>query len=121
MLWMYPVVHLVSFAVLAILALMARWPIPRWGIALVLVVYAGMTEMVQGVMPPRKAEWGDWIQDLAGIVVGVAICWGIATVVRLLAGSRRAGPGGSSQTADDWEMARSVIVRSAARDPSWWC
>jgi hypothetical protein len=80
-----PVAHVVSFWVLAMLALAPRWPVPRWGIVLILAVYGGMTEIIQGFMPSRTPEWMDWFQDLGGIVAGAAICWAIATLVALRA------------------------------------
>ena len=77
-----PVAHLLSFSVLAVLALMARWPVPRWAIVVLMAAYGGMTEIVQGFFPPRTPEWLDWLQDLAGIAVGAALCWIVALAAR---------------------------------------
>ena len=76
-----PAAHLVSFLLLAVLALLPRWPLPRWGIALLLAIYGGMTEIIQGFVPPRTPEWEDWFQDLAGLALGVACCWVAALLI----------------------------------------
>ena len=73
--WLLPMAHLLSFWLLALLALTARWPAPRWAIGLVLVLYAGLTELGQGFLPWRTAEWGDWLQDVAGIGAAAVVCW----------------------------------------------
>jgi hypothetical protein len=100
-----PVAHLVSFFVLAVLALSARWPAPAWGIVLVLSLYGGMTELVQGFTPHRRPEWGDWFQDVAGIAVGAALCWGGALLAGAWAARRRpaAELAGPPDGTDDWE------------------
>jgi hypothetical protein len=102
---MLPAAHLISFVVLATLALAPRWPAPRWVIVLILVVYGGMTEIVQGFLPPRTPEWMDWFQDLGGILIGTAFCWGLtvflASLLRpdspddlgVVQGMRRSTPG----------------------------
>jgi VanZ family protein len=69
-----PYAHLLSFSVLAVAMLLAHWPLPRWSIVLLLGIYGGATEIIQGFIPPRTPEWMDWIQDLGGLAVGVAIC-----------------------------------------------
>jgi hypothetical protein len=69
-----PWAHLMSFSVLAALMLLARWPLPRWSIVLLLGIYGGATEIIQGFIPQRTPEWIDWLQDLGGLAVGVAIC-----------------------------------------------
>jgi VanZ family protein len=76
-----PAAHLVSFSLLAVLALMPRWPLPRWSIVLMLAVYGGMTEVIQGFIPPRTPEWQDWFQDICGLAVGVACCWAAAILL----------------------------------------
>jgi hypothetical protein len=69
-----PYAHLLSFSVLAVLVLLARWPLPRWSIALLLAGYGGATEIIQAVVPQRTPEWADWFQDVGGVALGVAIC-----------------------------------------------
>jgi VanZ family protein len=76
-----PSAHLLSFLVLAVLALLPRWPVPRWCIVLMLAAYGGMTEIVQGFNPPRTPEWQDWFQDLGGLAVGAALCWGVTLLI----------------------------------------
>ena len=70
-----PWAHLLSFSVLAVLMLLARWPMPRWSVVLILAVYGGATEIIQGFVPPRTPEWMDWFQDVSGVAVGAALCW----------------------------------------------
>lgn len=71
------VVHLLSFTLLAFLAMAARWPGAVWGVVLLLAAYAAGTELLQGLVSGRTPEWGDWFQDVVGIAVGVALhrCW----------------------------------------------
>jgi VanZ family protein len=90
-----PAAHLVSFLVLAMLALLPRWPVPRWCIVLMLAAYGGMTEIVQGFIPPRTPEWQDWFQDLGGLALGVALCWGITLLISRTSLVRRIGIAGS--------------------------
>jgi hypothetical protein len=124
-LWLFhtlmPLAHLISFSVLAVLTLAARWPLPRWLIATLLVTYAGATEIVQSCLPPRTAEWTDWFQDLGGILIGAALCWGVAAAVSWLFRrsndlERQLLPVPSS----DDEMLRNVMSRSSQTDESWW-
>ena len=60
---MLPVAHAVSFFVLAVVALMTRWPAPRWAIVLILAIYGGTTEAAQGLTLTRTPRWTDWCQD----------------------------------------------------------
>jgi VanZ family protein len=76
-----PWAHLLSFSVFAVLMLLARWPLPRWSIISLLAIYGGATEIIQSFIPPRTPEWIDWVQDLGGVAVGVAICSFAALVV----------------------------------------
>jgi hypothetical protein len=77
-----PAAHFLGFLVLAVVALSARWPGPRWGIVAVLAVYAAATEWTQGFVPPRTPEWIDWLQDIGGIAAGAAIYWGATALGR---------------------------------------
>ena len=70
-----PTAHAISFLVLAVLALAPRWPVPRWGIVIILAIYGGMTEVLQALVPPRTPEWMDWFQDLGGIAAGTVLYW----------------------------------------------
>jgi VanZ family protein len=116
---MLPIAHAISFLVLAVLALMTRWPIPRWSIVLVLVVYAGMTEIIQGRVPHRTPEWSDWLQDLVGIGLGVACCWGVAMLVGAFAEARRR-PEHPPPAPDEWTVIRRLLQRSSMGERSWW-
>jgi VanZ family protein len=84
-----PWAHLLSFGVLAVLTLLARWPVPRWSVVLMLALYGGATEIIQGFVPPRTPEWADWFQDIGGVAVGVAI--GSIVALLLVRVSRHAG------------------------------
>jgi VanZ family protein len=76
-----PWAHLLSFSVFAVLMLLARWPLPRWSIISLLALYGGASEIIQSFIPPRTPEWIDWVQDLGGVAVGVAICSFAALIV----------------------------------------
>jgi VanZ family protein len=78
-----PFAHMLSFSVCTVIALAACLPLPRWSIILSLVVYGALTEFIQGFVPCRTPEWVDWLQDLAGIAIGLAGFWFAIFVVRL--------------------------------------
>ena len=59
--------HFISFFLLAWLALAARWPVPSWGVLVLLIFYAMATELLQGLVGWRSCEWADWVQDVLGI------------------------------------------------------
>jgi hypothetical protein len=81
LLTLMPWAHLLSFSVLAAAMLLARWPMPRWVTVLILAMYGGATEIIQGFIPPRTPEWEDWFQDVGGVVVGVTVCSIIAMLL----------------------------------------
>jgi hypothetical protein len=64
------VVHLLLFAVLA---LTGRWAGARAGaLGVLLVVYAAVSEVVQGVSAlERSASVADWAADTAGVLTGL--------------------------------------------------
>jgi VanZ like family len=66
------VVHVVLFAVLA---LTGRWAgIGRSVLATVLVGYAAISEVLQGVTAlDRSASVADWVADVAGILAGLVL------------------------------------------------
>jgi VanZ family protein len=116
-----PFAHLLSFFLLTALALIIRWPIPRWIMAILLAMYGGLTEIAQSFLPPRTAEWRDWLQDLAGIAIGAVVCWGLALAAGALAGSgQKPGERVPSATCDEWTIVRTVMSRPTARGQSWW-
>jgi VanZ family protein len=111
---LFPVAHVVSFLVLAVLALVPRWPIPRWGLVVILAVYGGMTEIIQSFLPPRTAEWADWFQDLAGIAAGTAIWWAVA----MTAGRRmRREENGEHPTIDSGDDRKALEAVVGSREP----
>jgi hypothetical protein len=106
-----PAAHAISFLVLATVALAPRWPVPRWAIVLLLAIYGGATEIIQGFLPPRTPEWMDWFQDLSGIAVGTAFCWGAAMLVGTF--TRR-------DLSDDWGALQTALRSSTPGKDSWW-
>ena len=110
-----PVAHLLSFGLLAVLALAARWPIPRWTVVLLLVAYGVLTEIAQSMLPPRTAEWNDWLQDIAGVGVGAALCWVFAVAI-----DRRTSPPLAIRASDELETAPNAVPSRAAPRRSWW-
>jgi len=96
--------HLLGFLVLAFLAFAARWPLPRWAVALVMVFYAAATELVQALLPHRTPELADWLQNLAGIAIGAAICWPGALLWRRLRGDRLPDGAQGTPPSDPWEV-----------------
>ena len=76
------VVHGTLFAALA---LTGSWAgLVRLPLAGGLLVYAGVSEVLQAVLPiGRDGTVGDWLADAAGVLVGLAL----ATVLRARAGA----------------------------------
>jgi hypothetical protein len=117
---MLPLAHTISFLVLAMLALMTRWPVPRWSIVLILAAYAGMTEIIQGYVPHRTPELMDWFQDLVGIAVGAACCWAAAMLAGMCTGAKRSPEPPRSASSEHWAMMQKLLQRSAVGERSWW-
>jgi hypothetical protein len=68
---------LVHGALFAALALTGRWAgIERVVLLPVLVLYAAVSEVLQGVIG-RDAAVGDWISDVVGVFLGIAV-WQLA-------------------------------------------
>jgi hypothetical protein len=108
-----PAAHAISFAVLAVLALAPRWPASRWGVVLILVIYGGMTEIVQGLFPPRTPEWLDWLQDMCGIAAGAALCWAAAKLFGSCAHSRCGHQHFVPDSSEDWERLQKAVLHPA--------
>jgi VanZ family protein len=66
------VVHAALFAALA---LTGRWAgVGRSVLAVLLVVYAAASEVVQGASPlARSASVADWVADVVGLLLGLAL------------------------------------------------
>jgi VanZ family protein len=64
-------VHLLLFAALAF---SGRWSgAGRRALALLLVVYAASSEVIQGLAPlARSASVADWLADVVGVLLGLA-------------------------------------------------
>ncbi|MGE0610389.1 MAG: VanZ family protein [Pirellulales bacterium] len=87
-----PAVHFLGFMLLTCLVMAGTWSVSRRVLLISIAVYAGLTELLQGLIPSRTPEWADFWQDLAGMAVGLAIWWIACRATRLLL---RAAPGGS--------------------------
>lgn len=111
-----PMAHAIAFLVLAVLALMPRWPVPRWCVILLLAAYGAVTEIVQGFVPRRTPEWKDWFQDLAGIAVGAILCWAVMAIVGCFAHTKCSRGCLPLHQPDDWESLREVVQTPALRE-----
>lgn len=70
-----PNIHGISFFVLGLLAF-AGAPAKYRGLLFVaLLVYAGATELLQGLVPGRAIETEDLIQNYGGLLAGAAVAW----------------------------------------------
>jgi VanZ family protein len=73
--------HLSAFASLAVagfLAFRGRW----WQVALGLLAYGGLIEILQTFTPTRVGEWEDLLADAVGIVLGLLLAAGMAAGIR---------------------------------------
>ena len=75
-------VNWLAFAVLTVVMLwdskkvgLKLWQV--WGIGLVFpLLYGGLIELLQEqFFYPRTGEWGDWLADGIGVLVGAAVWW----------------------------------------------
>jgi VanZ family protein len=64
--------HFLGFAALALLGL-AAYPRRTPRVVAGLVLYGGLIEVLQSLTPYRLAEWGDWLADGVGVVLGLAL------------------------------------------------
>lgn len=67
--------HALAFAVLAVVAELALWPLParRRRIGAGLIVYGALIEVVQSRLPARSGEWTDLAADAVGIGIGLLL------------------------------------------------
>ena len=67
--------HAFAFTVLAGVAELAFWPQQghRWRVALGLLIWGGVIELVQSQLPTRSAEWGDLLADAVGMALGLLL------------------------------------------------
>ncbi len=85
--WPYwdKVQHLMVFVVLTNLAFLA-YPKWRWSMVVFLVAYGGLIEWMQSVFTvTRMPSVGDWLADIAGILVTVLVFRWISVQQRLKA------------------------------------
>jgi len=87
-----PAAHFLSFTLLALSAVAARWSMPRRTLFLVLVAFAVGTELLQGLIPRRTPELVDCLQNLAGILAGGGLCWLAIQALAALRGADRNRP-----------------------------
>lgn len=67
--------HSSAFAVLTLVARLA-FPAGRhaaWSVALALLAYGGLIEIVQLFVPGRESEWADLLGDTIGIGIGMVL------------------------------------------------
>jgi VanZ family protein len=66
------VIHVAVFTALAVTG---RWAgVGRSVLAVLLVVYAAVSELVQGLSPlERTASVADWVADVVGLLLGLAL------------------------------------------------
>lgn len=65
--------HMVSFAVLAGLAILAWRNYSSRAIAIALIGYAALTEILQHFIPGRSFEVLDWLADGLGVVIAILV------------------------------------------------
>jgi VanZ family protein len=81
--------HFGAFACLAVAGFMGfrrRW----LAVALGLLAYGGLIEVLQSFIPPRQGEWVDLLADGIGIALGLGLA---AVVAQRAAAPRHARPG----------------------------
>jgi VanZ family protein len=85
--------HASAFATLALVATRGFGRAAWWRIALALLAYGGLIEVLQSFTPTRQAEWADLLADAVGVAAGL--------VLSLAAGwllARRWRPGDGQRT-----------------------
>lgn len=65
--------HLLAFAVLALLASGGWGTGHRRLIAIGLLAYGGLIELLQTQLPPRSGEWADLLADAVGVALGLLL------------------------------------------------
>ena len=63
--------HLFAFVYLSAALSFAHLRVQWWWVALLMMGYGGMIELIQSWLPHRDAEWKDFLVDLVGIGVGL--------------------------------------------------
>ena len=51
---------------------------------LLLAIYGGATEIIQGAVPHRTTDWADWYQDLGGVAIGFTCFWFAVFLLRMM-------------------------------------
>jgi VanZ family protein len=75
--------HVFAFVVLALVASWAWAPGRRTllAVALGLLAYGALIELVQMQLPSREASWADWAADALGIVLGQGLAQALRRLV----------------------------------------
>ena len=69
-------IHLGIFLLLTFLLYLAYPEISRWNIALLMIFYGLLIEILQHILPlGRSFDWYDWVFDIIGVLIGFAICY----------------------------------------------
>ena len=84
--------HGLTFALLAVWFAGQYRPASYWRIAVGLIAYGALIEILQRLVGYRSAEWLDVLADTAGIILGLAIA--------------AAGLGGWAQRLESWHLQR---------------
>lgn len=112
-----PLAHGVSFFLLTVVVLAARWPVSRLILVLFLASYALATEILQGLVPARTPELVDMVRNLGGIVAGAAVWWlgwgAFRAVGRRLAGARPVQPDAARAS---WESLLGMPARATGAE-----
>lgn len=76
--------HALAFTALAMAAALAYPPplLSRIGLALALLAYGALIEVVQSAVSGRTAEWFDLLADALGIVIGTAVAAALVRTAR---------------------------------------
>ena len=79
--------HILAFAVLTVLAVLAYPRAPRWRIAAGLALFGALIEAVQAIpVLHRSSDWRDWVADAAAVGFVLLLITGIRPLL-----GRRAG------------------------------
>ena len=86
--------HLFAFSYLTVALRIAHTKLLLILVALLMLAYGGLIEIIQGYLPPRQSEWKDFGVDLVGVALGLVLhhflgekVWQI--FLRLVAGSKQ--------------------------------
>jgi len=72
------VLHLFAFSYLTVALRIAHAKLIVLLVAVLMLAYGGLIEILQGFLPPRQSEWKDFGVDLIGVALGLVLhhFWG---------------------------------------------